>query len=951
MRNITCIGACLALALSVGAQNTIVGWEAYVDVDGGPGTGTWYPLAPNDTVNFLDQLDASTMSVGYHRVCVRMKASNGLWSSPRASLVYIQPSVAGPVFHEVIACEYFVGTDPGAGDGISIPLDSAASEVYLERELDLLSLGLPLGDYDISIRYKSSAGHWSMIERRPFTVCESWGALAGFDHVRVGPHFSFMDTSVYATSYLWDFGDGATDTVSNPAHTYAEPGLYAVSQTVSNACATTTATVDVLNSALESYAPHIGGDSSYVTIMFYGAFADSVVVTMSLGGDQIVAPDSMVTMYDYTRFAATFDLTGRPHGLWDVQIESVGDTLMLVPEGFEITDAVYGAEASLLLPTTARLGSKRTGQIQWSNMGNIDVNAGVVSMWSVNSTPFGYVNEPLLDSLHILALTLSNDGDTTIAAGQSGVASFRYKMEGNVSIGAILDSRNNTWPFQNPGCFGEPPQGDFCSCVPDLWFQLPCQQHDICYYTAGGPSKEVCDRQFFDNMYQTCFSSNVPLADLNACIRQAHNYYAGVRTLGWLVGAFEEARENPVAAQDVILWDGSVYPALGQCGPDVLCFQIDAFGSYDPNNKLGPSGYGLPNWTKQQVYPYTINFENVDTATASVATAVITDTIDSSVFDLSSLQLASIVIGDSVYPLPPHRQEYTMEIDLTSEHDVFLRVNVRFNATNGLLKWQFLALDPESGEVVDDLRGFLPPNVDSPEGQASVSYTVLAKDSLPHGTELRNNASIVFDTNEPIVTNEWLNTLDLIPPTSSVAPLPALSVDSIVVSWNGSDAGAGIDRWDVFVAVNGSSTYEPWLVNYTGNGATFFGAEDSTYHFYSIAIDGVGNREVKSPTSEASSYLDFSTAVEAIIDQGAFDLFPNPTIGGITLVGSTEVPCMLQVEVRNTVGQLLEQRSFPTGTGAVRVSLDLPKLAVGTYIATIKCEDVKLVERLIKISE
>ncbi len=292
-----------------------------------------------------------------------------------------------------------------------------------------------------------------------------------------------------------------------------------------------------------------------------------------------------------------------------------------------------------------------------------------------------------------------------------------------------------------------------------------------------------------------------------------------------------------------------------------------------------------------------------------------------------------------------------MDIDLTLEYDVVLRVNVRFNRVTGLLKWQFLALDPVSGEVVDDLRGFLPPNIDSPKGQASVSYVVLSKDSLPHGTELKNKASIVFDTNEPIITNEWINTLDLIAPTSSVDPLPAFSIDSIAVTWNGSDDGSGIDRWDVFVAVNGSNTYSPWLVNYAGNGATFFGAEDSTYHFYSTAIDSVGNREVKSPISEAQSTIDFSTGVEPILAQGAFDLFPNPTTGGITLVGSTEEPCILQVEVRNTVGQLLEQRSIPTGTGPIRVSLDLPRLAVGTYMASITCADVKLIERLIKISE
>ncbi|WP_118972986.1 PKD domain-containing protein [Taibaiella koreensis] len=37
---------------------------------------------------------------------------------------------------------------------------------------------------------------------------------------------SFTNTSVNATQYEWDFGDGQTATVSDPSHTYATPGVY-----------------------------------------------------------------------------------------------------------------------------------------------------------------------------------------------------------------------------------------------------------------------------------------------------------------------------------------------------------------------------------------------------------------------------------------------------------------------------------------------------------------------------------------------------------------------------------------------------------------------------------------------------------------------------------------------------------------------------------------------------
>jgi len=46
--------------------------------------------------------------------------------------------------------------------------------------------------------------------------------------------FSFTDTSLYGTEWLWDFGDGTIDSVQNPIHQYSLPGLYLVQFTVSS---------------------------------------------------------------------------------------------------------------------------------------------------------------------------------------------------------------------------------------------------------------------------------------------------------------------------------------------------------------------------------------------------------------------------------------------------------------------------------------------------------------------------------------------------------------------------------------------------------------------------------------------------------------------------------------------------------------------------------------------
>lgn len=53
---------------------------------------------------------------------------------------------------------------------------------------------------------------------------------------------SFTNQSTGGTSYLWNFGDGTTSTELNPVHSYAVPGQYTVSLTVTNECGSFTFT-------------------------------------------------------------------------------------------------------------------------------------------------------------------------------------------------------------------------------------------------------------------------------------------------------------------------------------------------------------------------------------------------------------------------------------------------------------------------------------------------------------------------------------------------------------------------------------------------------------------------------------------------------------------------------------------------------------------------------------
>lgn len=72
--------------------------------------------------------------------------------------------------------------------------------------------------------------------------------------------YQFIDQSVSATSWAWDFGDGATSTMQNPLHTYIAQGVYTVTLIASSPCGTDTAIfiIDLTVGLEDDFAMEIG---------------------------------------------------------------------------------------------------------------------------------------------------------------------------------------------------------------------------------------------------------------------------------------------------------------------------------------------------------------------------------------------------------------------------------------------------------------------------------------------------------------------------------------------------------------------------------------------------------------------------------------------------------------------------------------------------------------------
>ncbi|MFA5780931.1 MAG: T9SS type A sorting domain-containing protein, partial [Bacteroidales bacterium] len=304
--------------------------------------------------------------------------------------------------------------------------------------------------------------------------------------------------------------------------------------------------------------------------------------------------------------------------------------------------------------------------------------------------------------------------------------------------------------------------------------------------------------------------------------------------------------------------------------------------------------------------------------------------------------------GDTViYPLAG-LNEFTADVDLRPDKDIIVRINALLDTITGVIKWQFISLDTLTMDLTEDpMGGFLPPNVTSPEGEGSVSYTVGLKQSLTHGSQIKNKAVIVFDLNPPILTNEWLNTLDTIKPASHVEPLSAVINDTTFnVQWSGSDDGCGLRYYTIYVSEN-DSAYEPWK-SYTSDISAFFTGEfGKTYKFFSIACDSVGNIEDSATSPDAETQL-LVSVIENTPGANSLAIIPNPANNQATIEFEITQPEMVTIKINDILGRektLLVSENKTAGKH--RIIVTTTDFENGVYFLNLKTETSFITEKML----
>lgn len=139
--------------------------EYFFDTDPGFGAGTSIPVvtpSPNLS-NINHSISISSLPDGFHRLFIRVKDANGLWSLSTHK-EFLKETINVPTIF-VSAAEYFFDIDPGFGQGIALPVNP---DTNITKDFSIDITSLEPGLHHLFVRVKDNQGQWSFTNQRSF---------------------------------------------------------------------------------------------------------------------------------------------------------------------------------------------------------------------------------------------------------------------------------------------------------------------------------------------------------------------------------------------------------------------------------------------------------------------------------------------------------------------------------------------------------------------------------------------------------------------------------------------------------------------------------------------------------------------------------------------------------------------------------------------------------------
>ncbi|MGB7201051.1 MAG: CARDB domain-containing protein [Pyrinomonadaceae bacterium] len=655
----------------------------------------------------------------------------------------------------------------------------------------------------------------------------------------------------------------------------------------------------ILPFTVRGVAPEEAGNAGFITLSVDGAKfqTGATLKLVGTGGAQIVPANFRVLP---TNILAVFDLRGKSAGVYDVVVRNPDNQTSTIDDGFTIINGGGAAEPRVSIegPRFSRGGRSRY-TFSFTNDGLND--SYLVPLIIVMPSRYGYELDrsnymgDLEDMLppdaipSQLPLHFERDGLRVIALFTPLLAS-KQTVRVNIDV---------TLPFGfsgfEVGAMALPPFAD--------WLRLSRQEQtesmarqSITMLGSGteeacAAARNSCLLELLRGVLFSVLSEALPGGCLNVAWGAlaagldltfsiiANAAQAGDFSVAGAIGSvasFFAATLGGLATECLSVglpWIKLISIALftikglldlyechrayNECLPPPPEIQETEFlAAIDPNEMLGPKGYGGEGFVPiRQPLTYRINFENLSSASAPAQLIRIVNDLPPPL-DIRTVRLKEIGFKQNRIVVPDNQAFVQQRIQLGADlgnlkADILAGVDLVGNR----IFWSLQAIDPQTSEPpLDPFAGLLPPNNAEHDGEGYVIFTVEARPNFPNRTAIENFATIVFDQNEPIVTNTATNLLDSVVPVSQIAPLPLTSdTPDFNLSWTSNDDadGSGYEGTRLLFSENG----QPYslFASSVASAATFTGRWGKTYRFYSLGYDNAGNGELPPTLPDATT--------------------------------------------------------------------------------------------------
>lgn len=625
------------------------------------------------------------------------------------------------------------------------------------------------------------------------------------------------------------------------------------------------------DTALVDASPNQVGGGSKASISLRGRDLDLMKsVVFKKGADAVTGVVGAVSADRRSR-SVLFDTATAASGAWNIEATFLDGTVRTLTGGVSVVGQKPAAiKVSIIGRDVYRIGTPSTVTIQVSNTGNVD---GLGAPVTLTGIPAGSTVTPQFELTEFRgpadASTVASvpfDPAVNMAAAPDGTlvvpfivgrvpaeSSIQLKIDITIPAGVDYSLRASGGACATDTADAVNSAGVTGSSVTPL----ASKYANSCVANLTSLAANVA-------LSAVPFSGCAGLAaDVGIAALEAHanseTIVSPSNLIGWTIGGvscatdfFPPAKIVKIAGTTV----GSIAKyasaagfgfgsgqAAGNClaaGADALLSQRGV-ASFDPNDMIGPAGAGDEHYISgdgEQLYQ--VLFENLPSASASAQLVTLTNQLDLTKFDPATVRFRSVQFGTTVVPLAGAGATIDQTVDLRPANNLLVKVKGSVSES-GLISWELRGIDPDTlAAPSDPLAGFLPPNKVAPEGDGSVSYSVQLKDLAPK-TVVTNSASVVFDTNAPILTPVWSNTIDKEAPTVSLsAEQDPSGSDKAKVTWGGTDDASGVVRWDIRVTSGGGEAVL-WHTAETAGSETYTAKGSGTYSFKATAFDGAGN--------------------------------------------------------------------------------------------------------------